>query len=303
MTSYCCQICRFDLSIARIRTPDDPPGAAWNNQGRHYVGFAPFKDFHNEVFPDQQCQQCTTLGRTPVNFHKDAENVLSGGPLWAEEDDEDGDWLPDDESDATDEPLEYDSDATDEPIEYDSEFESGVEPSGFLESDVENDGGAREALHGLHSPEPPTHLPHGTWLNGYVHSRDYGREMLHQVVERNTSDYWCNPPDLTVLTVPAEHIAAPSCQSLQGINGHVLSAEEMKNCRTHRFLLAKPPHWQADLNDQIFENSNMFVLSGEANGSYTTSQHKYPAVYPPRYDAAKIPMTANPNYGCNVCTS
>lgn len=214
MTSYCCQICRFDLSIARIRTPDDPPGAAWNNQGRHYVGFAPFKDFHNEVFPDQQCQQCTTLGRTPVNFHKDAENVLSGGPLWAEEDDEDGDWLPDDESDATDEPLEYDSDATDEPIEYDSEFESGVEPSGFLESDVENDGGAREALHGLHSPEPPTHLPHGTWLNGYVHSRDYGREMLHQVVERNTSDYWCNPPDLTVLTVPAEHIAAPSCQSL-----------------------------------------------------------------------------------------
>ncbi|CAN9167191.1 unnamed protein product [Alternaria alternata] len=115
------------MSIARIRTPEDPPDAAWNYEGHSYVGFDEFRDIYGNSFPDRQCEQCTALDRTPASLDKDIENAIFGGPLWPDEDDEDGEWLPKD-----------DSDAEREMLEYDSEADCDVEWSDISQSDDEN---------------------------------------------------------------------------------------------------------------------------------------------------------------------
>ncbi|OAK96610.1 hypothetical protein IQ06DRAFT_296644 [Phaeosphaeriaceae sp. SRC1lsM3a] len=157
MTSYFCQICWLDMCIARIRTPEDPPDAARNNEGRDYVSFAPPRDYHGDLVPDEQCQECTTADRTSVNFHQDAKKILSGGPLWDEDEDSDDEWLPDD-----------DTDEQHEPLEYDSEVESEIEFSGKATNDNDNvddedgDSSARDALRELPAPEQKMYMPHGT---------------------------------------------------------------------------------------------------------------------------------------------
>ena len=67
--------------------------------------------------------------------------------------------------------------------------------------------------------------------------------------------------------LPLEHIASPSCQNVHGINGHKLSVAEMKNCRTHRFVIPKPDYWKSEEIDGIFGSDSYFILSGESNGS------------------------------------
>ena len=78
------------MSIARIRTPEDPPDAAWNYEGHSYVGFDEFRDTYGNTIADRQCEQCTTLDRTPASLDKDIKNAIFGSPLWPDEDDEDG---------------------------------------------------------------------------------------------------------------------------------------------------------------------------------------------------------------------
>jgi hypothetical protein len=275
------------MSIARIRTPEDPPDAAWNYEGHSYVGFDEFRDIYGNSFPDRQCEQCTALDRTPASLDKDIENAIFGGPLWPDEDDEDGEWLPKD-----------DSDAEREMLEYDSEADCDVEWSDISQSDDENvdgedtDENIRSALRELHAPPLPRHLPHGTLRNGYMYTREWeGPRYLGDLLAKQACGSY---------RMPLEHIAAPSCQSLQGINGHFLSVEQMKGCRNHRFLLAKPPNWQADESDNIFERGSSFVLSGESNGSYLSPVAPY--VYPPRYGVDKVDCwTLYINDGCNVC--
>ncbi|CAN9146214.1 unnamed protein product [Alternaria alternata] len=261
------------MSIARIRTPEDPPDAAWNYEGHSYVGFDEFRDIYGNAFPDRQCEQCTTLDRTPASLDKDIKNAIFGGPLWPDEDDGDGEWLPKD-----------DSDAEREMLEYETEADCDVESSDTSQSDDENaDGGdtdnnLRSALLELHAPPQPRHLPHGTLRNGYMYTREWeGPRYLGGLLPKQACGSY---------RLPLEHIAAPSCQSLQGINGHFLSVEQMKGCRNHRFLLAKPPDWQADESDNIFERGSSFVLSGESNGSYLSPVAPY--VYPPRYGVDKV---------------
>ncbi|CAN9141991.1 unnamed protein product [Alternaria sp. RS040] len=156
------------MSIARIRTPEDPPDAAWNYEGHGYVGFDRFRDVYGNSFPDRQCEQCTTLDRTPASLDKDIKNAIFGGPLWPDEDAEDGEWLPKD-----------DSGAGGEMLEYDSEADCVVESSDISQSDDESvdgedtDNNIRSALRELHAPPQPRHLPHGTLRNGYMYTREW----------------------------------------------------------------------------------------------------------------------------------
>jgi hypothetical protein len=275
------------MSIARIRTPNDPPDAAWNYKGHTYVGFGEYHDCDGNGFLDKHCEQCTTQDRTPATLNEDIKNQIFSGPLWPDENDEDGEWLPEDNPDARCEILEYDTEA-----------DSDVESMNISQCDDSDTGSADtnfstlNALHELHGPPLPRHLPHGTIHKGFLHTR---RQELQFLAEPFLSKQACGSYRL-----PLEHIAAPSCQSIQGINGHVLSVAEMKGCRNHRFLLAKPMHWQADESDSIFEYGSLFVLSGESNGSYISPVDPY--VYPPRYSADRVNCcNLYVNSGCNVC--
>lgn len=132
------------------------------------------------------------------------------------------------------------------------------------------------------------HTPHDTWDRGIRSTRDRSWQSLTAYKQD-------------------EHIASPSCRSIQGINGHKLSVVEMKNCRNHRFLLAKPTHytppdWNSETVDKIFEENSLFVLSGESNGS--DGEFDCHSIHPPRYGVNNytVGTGGSPNDGCNVST-
>lgn len=267
------------MSIARIRTPDESPDATWDIWGCNYVGFRGLRDYSGEIFPDQQCQDCSTMDRTPAILVDRTDAETKGDAI--SQDAHLAEWLPDDDYSTDYEPLEYDS-STD------------LETESFLEGDdpdvgEEDDTSISESLREMYSP-PSNYHKHGTWCNGFLYTRDGLSMELRDMLE----DQACGSPRL-----PLEHIASPSCQSLQGINGHALSVAEMKNCRNHRFLLAKPPNWERETTDDIFEADSLFVLSGESNGSYASGAGRF--VYPPQHGLDRVGVwTDFVNDGCNV---
>ncbi|KAI6767627.1 hypothetical protein HG530_005636 [Fusarium avenaceum] len=272
MISFGCIICGVDMSIARIRTPNEPPDTAWNLEGVNYTGFSKFP--WGSTFEDEECKECTTVDRTPSDPHFfDLENVA----CWPEADDEsDSDWLPDSQTASESDSLEYDSgsDETSHEHERDSENESDSENDGEKDTDLNTD---KYPLSQLHHPPRPQRLPHGTWHNGRV----------YYTVNRHSDNQDSFPGDDEAAPyVPREHIAAPSCQSLQGINGHALTVEQMKNCRNVRFLLPKPAGLTAEASDELLEKDSLLFISGESNGSTLAAgktARVWRSFYPPRH--------------------
>ncbi|KAF4452312.1 putative flavoprotein involved in K+ transport [Fusarium austroafricanum] len=272
MSSYDCQICRVNLALARIRTPDEPPSAAWDYQGANYVGF------FNE-FPDEECEECTIIDRGPVDPPDPS--------AWPDQDEsDDPDWLPDDQSQSEDDPLEYDSEWESEDSESDnlSSRDTDESPMGSHDADE------KYSLCDIYTPELPERLPNGTRHTGFgggFHKRYAYYSVNRQFI--NTSPL----SDISSPNVPPEHIASPSCQKPQGINGCILSVAQMKNCRNARFLLPKPAHWKADASDKLLEGDerNLFYLSGESSGSNMSLARYFRgfhSVYPPRHGLKEI---------------
>ena len=275
----------MDMAIARIRTPDEPPTAAWDYTGCNYVGFEPLRNYYGKIVEARNCQQCTTVDRTPPVFQRDP----SDGYEDRAEDQEDAEWLPDDDCSTYSEPLEYDTDA-------DDEFDDASDGN---DHDIADEDCAthRSTLRELYQPPLKKCPPHGTWdVDGrYLYTRDrhfrYMKDMLQ--------DQEDGPPRL-----PLEHVASPFCQSVRGINGHKISVAEMKGCRNHRFLVPRPshrmpPNWKPEATDNIFEKDSLFVLSGEANGSCLSMAGQ--PVYPPRYGLDGIAIAPEiVNEGCWV---
>ncbi|KAF5011909.1 hypothetical protein FDECE_2005 [Fusarium decemcellulare] len=268
--SFGCQICGVDMAPARIRTSDEPPSAAWDYQGANYVGFT--DEFRGQDFEDEECHECTTADRTPADPQTLEFERL---PLWPECDEDDPEWILDSQTHNHDEPLEYDSglDAQD----------SDNEPSGISccgDSDSDGQGGSYDGtptqynLSGLFDPPKPERLPHGTWHKGFVYYTGNRKGPQIETLPRSSISKF------------TEHIASPACRSLRGINGHVLSLAQMKNCRNVRFLVPKPPHWRTDVSERLLEESSLFYLSGESNGSNPCVGRYYQAwrsFYPPRH--------------------
>ncbi|KAF9778517.1 hypothetical protein IL306_003969 [Fusarium sp. DS 682] len=255
MYSFNCQICGVDMATARIRTADEPPTAAWNFEGADFVGFSvwPYQD----EFRDKDCRECTTVDRGSARPPEVG--------AWPDEDDEDDpDWTPDKQSLSDEEPLEYDSG-----WETDS-AESGLEALAIsgdeICSDEENSHSKNTPdqypFSDLYAPPLPERLPHGTWHNGFSY---YAGDRKHP----QKWPLFCRGSDPDRPLGAVEHIASPSCQSLQGINGQILSVAQMKNCRNVRYLVPKSPGWKADGSDQLLEgsSSNLFYVSGESSGS------------------------------------
>ncbi|KAF5592963.1 pisatin demethylase cytochrome P450 [Fusarium subglutinans] len=284
MYSFSCQICGVDMAIARIRTPDEPPSAAWNLEGADYVGFRKWP--HQDQFEDEDSLECATEDRGPARPPEvDA---------WPDQDDEDGpDWAPDAQSSSEEDPLEYDSgwETDNEDIEAEVSSTSDEE-----DSDYSNDAPDQYPLTDLYTCEFPDRLPHGTWHNG----------LAYYTGDRKHPEKWSllSSDDSNV---PSEHIASPSCQSLQGINGHVLSVAQMKNCRNVRFLVPKPSMWKADFSDQLLEGSsdNLFYVSGESSGSNMIEGRRFRGIhslYPPRHGLKDISTSwVYVDEGCMLC--
>ncbi|KAG5782521.1 hypothetical protein H9Q73_003822 [Fusarium xylarioides] len=270
MYSFNCQICGVDMATARIRTPDEPPSAAWNFEGADYVGFGKWPQ--QDEFEDRDSLQCATEDRGPTR----PPEVNA----WPDQDDEDDpDWTPDAQSSSDEEPLEYDSG-----WETESEdIETGVSSMSVNEdSDYSNNAPDHYPLTDLCEPQFPDRLPHGTWHNG----------LAYYTGDRQHPQKW-SLLSLDHSNAPPEHIASPSCQSMQGINGHVLSVAQMKTCRNIRYLVPKSSSWKADSSDQLLEGGrdNLFYVSGESNGSNMIESRNFRgihSVYPPRHRLKEI---------------
>ncbi|KAF5679428.1 heterokaryon incompatibility protein het-6 [Fusarium heterosporum] len=279
-----------DFVISRIRTPTEPPSAAWNVDGANYPGF--------HGWPDEpgDCQECTTVDRTPEDPHFFQLEHFA----WPESDDEDDpDWLPEDQDLSEIDIFEYDSGSEHAESEGSQRESHQVSDSNIDEESrsqgerhLEINTADKYPLTQLHQPEWPERLPHGTW-----HSRRVYYTGDRESVQRGFFPEADGKP-----YVPTEHVAAPSCRSLLGINGNVLSVQQMKNCRNVRFLIPKPPGWQAEETDEVFEKDSKFCISGESNGS-TLTVHKnfqsWRSFYPPRHGIHELSTSWEfVDYGC-----
>ncbi|CAG9942611.1 unnamed protein product [Clonostachys rosea f. rosea IK726] len=295
MSSFGCQVCGVDMATARIRIPGEPPSAAWTWEGADYVGFSAFTDFYGLVVADQECQQCTFTDRTLPEFQTTAEATV-----WPDHED-DAEWLPDCHSDSDSEPLEYNSDsgAGDFDCRSSNEGDFYGDPCHSDKDSSEQDGNHESTdtqypLSELADPEPPERLPHGSWHDGSIY---YGGDCHRPNRRYFGSAFWR-------LKAPPEHIAASSCQNVQGINGHALSLTQMKNCRNIRFLIPKPSNWTLEASDQLLEESSLFYLSGETNGSNASAGGMFRAwrpFYPVRHGLQELRMDwLNVGEGCNA---
>lgn len=278
--AFHCQICGLDMATARIRTPDEPPSAAWDWRGLNYVGFSEFRDYHGNKFPDRKCQECTTADRTPAEIR-----TAEYSNLWPEQEDEDdAEWLPSDRlqsdgvaSDCDSEAEESDgSSAGSCPEEFDQDCDGNKDQCSLRDATS-----TKYPLSEIYVSPQPERQPHGTWRDGLIFSRgpdsSQAREPMAWAFQGSRA--------------PLEHIAARTCQSLQGINGHVLSLAEMKNCRNHRFLLPKPLNWTSTEDaDKSLEDGNLFFLTGESNGS---DHFMYRYFYPARHGLSQITVNCD----------
>ncbi|KAK8104658.1 uncharacterized protein PG998_011691 [Apiospora kogelbergensis] len=242
MFSFSCDICGVDMATARIRTPNEPLSAAWNYEA---VGY------------EEECQHCTTVRRTTIDAQVSTPPPPS--PCWPDcEDEDDNEWLPSEQSESDRNPLTDESGAGSDSSGCGSPPRRSYNASGC--SDCDSDGNSEDSkydgtpmqypLSDLFAPSSPERLPHGSWYNGalyYSGNRQYPQREYMPDVAQN---------------MPLEHIASPSCQSSQGINGHVLSLAQMKNCRNVRFLVPKSAYWKTETIDQLLEEDSLVDLDG-----------------------------------------
>lgn len=59
-----------------------------------------------------------------------------------------------------------------------------------------------------------------------------------------------------------EHLAGPTCVAQCGYSGYRISAEEMRGCNTSQCLIRKSSEWVPEEDDQVFELSSDYFLSG-----------------------------------------
>ena len=151
----------MDMATARIRTPDEPPSAAWNWRGVNYVGFR-FLDYNGVEFPDRECRDCTTADRTPAEI-----GTAEYSNLWLDhEDEDDGEWLLDDSSQSDSEPLEYSSEAQGSDDSSAKGFDKGFDPSHSNQDSWRDDTNTKYPLSEIYKPSRPERQPHGTWRDG-----------------------------------------------------------------------------------------------------------------------------------------
>ncbi|KAM0351720.1 hypothetical protein ACHAPU_002232 [Fusarium lateritium] len=96
----------------------------------------------------------------------------------------------------------------------------------------------------------------------------------------DASGDWDNTPE------DWEHIASPECEQDKAYNGHHISAEAMRGCRTFQCLVRKPKDWHPAPDDEAFEAQGHFFLSGL--GDHMPSRDmSCPNVFPERHGVSE----------------
>lgn len=165
-------------------------------------------------------------------------------------------------SDKNYEPLEETSD-------YDSyEWDSACESSG-QSSDADEDASetASDILYRDFNAELKRALPSNNTFYEYIQHR-----ASHRPQDLKSIELWGE----------LEHIAGPQCHSRKGYNGHNISAEAMRGCNTWQCLARKPETWIREADDEDFEVTGDFFLTGLSD-HMPSRDGGLPEVFPPRH--------------------
>ncbi|KAL9563836.1 hypothetical protein ACKAV7_012008 [Fusarium commune] len=84
-----------------------------------------------------------------------------------------------------------------------------------------------------------------------------------------------------------EHIAGPECDHPRAYNGHRISAEAMRGCRVFQCLVRKPNDWRPEPDDELFEISGEFFLSGLSDHMPSREFGSTLTVFPARHGESR----------------
>jgi hypothetical protein len=84
---------------------------------------------------------------------------------------------------------------------------------------------------------------------------------------------------------PLEHIPGPQCKSSWAYNGHRISVEAMRGCNTYQCLVQKREGWAPESDDEEFEASGHWFLSGLSDNMASRDAGSSSDVFPPRHDS------------------
>lgn len=190
--------------------------------------------------------------------------------------DDDDDYMSESEED--DEPLDYTSDVASvkEPDMGDTEgftSEPNDAPPNQLDMAVDEDGTRIDADdENAVNDEPMGAVEHlERRLSTDDHASDSGK---------SGSTDWNECQEL-------EHLAGPRCEHASGYCGFNISAEEMRGCTTVQCLVVKTSEWTPEPDDQDFELTGKYFLSGLC-GQMPSRDIGGPTMTPPRHGAEDI---------------
>ncbi|KAH6876571.1 hypothetical protein B0T10DRAFT_497762 [Thelonectria olida] len=244
-----CHICGVSFNISRFRTSTEPRSAAWKNTGD---GVSDFVDANtlNGSFCSKKSGCSFVPKPKPQASAAEGEDSAGGG----DHDNDDDSW-----EDVSDEDDSGDDD-------YQDGSENGDDQSD--ESDAHSDTHSERLYSDFRSSvvQPP------------MIDAGPSEKAILSFSEEEKTNKTTDPAD------DDEHIAGPGCESTNGYNGHLISAEAMRGCNTLQCLVRKKrPQWAPIPDDEEFETEGDFFLSGLCD-NMPSRDIACPVVFPTRHN-------------------
>ncbi|KAF3015009.1 hypothetical protein E8E14_008347 [Neopestalotiopsis sp. 37M] len=255
-----CQICGVSFNIGRIRTPTEPRSAGWNYNGR-YPGSYVRRHSESSRFCPPSAGCMVVNRRDRVNHHTEVpDHAIADDDDDGDGDENDNDYVLQSLEDL-DDPYEYDS-------QYETESDTATDDDGDAMSCSSGSSGSSETYRAFVQCLAPAAIPSEVMI------------PEHDAPE-NGEDF-------------QEHIAGGlGCQwnkqsILEGaFNGHAISAEEMRGCSTLQCFVPKEEDWESESDDEEYERSGKFFLSGLCDASPSRDMD-WPEASPDRHGCSTL---------------
>jgi hypothetical protein len=181
------------------------------------------------------------------------------------------DGVMEDKEDDVEMDYSYQSDVPDEPYEYQSEEDSLYDPLEGREDNMDvTDGNCSEYSTEASAGEPADLYEQlrCVTMPTYLATADSSTAPAFQDAGIDTasdSEGELNNEDFSARfrrCAQNEHFAGPGCIHQHGYSGYLIGADEMKGCNVLQCLFRKEPGWTPEPDDQAFELSGNYYLSG-----------------------------------------